>query len=329
MKVCHWTLNNGSGLNRVATNMALAERQLGIDSVLTYSDVPAGGITPPAGLSVLAMKDALEADIHVVHSHIDDGAKGKKVFVAHGTPEHCFQQAIEQGKISGYAAGDPFMLSLYRIAHTDITITFWPRHEYIWKSMNPKADIRTIPLGIDTEFWKPVESKGKWLGKPSFLNCENAHLIKWPLDLVLAFPLIMGAYPESILHAHYIPYDQHRWWYPLLVASGVSYKSFSSSGYMAPEDLRNAFCSTDYYVSPVRYGDFNNLSMEAAASGGKVISYKGNPYAHYWIDEGSQIVMAEQIGEIIAGNTQPREALPVPRLEDMAKAMKGIYDELV
>lgn len=333
MKIVHWTLNNGSGLNRISTMLSLTEREMGLESFVSYTEPPstvdpgASAILAPT-LQVLPEKDALKADVHVIHSHLPDRAEGKAVFLAHGTPEHCFAIALEQGK-SSFVAGDPFMLGLYRTQRADATVTFWDRHAYIWKILCPKSRIETIPMGVNKGFWKPVASLGKWVGNPSLFTCENCHQIKWPLDLILAYPIVMEANPEAVVHIHYLPLNSHRFWYPLMSASGVMYKSFSSGTYFTPDQLRNAFCSVDYYVSLVRYGDFNSVCLEAKACGCKVISYKGNNYADYWIEEGDQRQIALQLDDIINRRTRPREDItPVPSLEDMTKSMVELYQSL-
>ena len=111
-------------------------------------------------------------------------------------------------------------------------------------------------------------------------------------------------------------------------ANGTSYRSYSSGMYFDQETLRNAFASVDYYISPVRYGDFNSVGLEAAASGAKVISYRGNPYADYWLTEGSQINMAEEMIEIFEGKVPPREKEKIASVHEMAKAMVKIYETL-
>ena len=60
MKTTHWTFFNGSGLTNVATDMAAAEKQLGIDSTLCDTFDPA------------SWEVGMNADVHVVHSHIPD-----------------------------------------------------------------------------------------------------------------------------------------------------------------------------------------------------------------------------------------------------------------
>lgn len=329
MKVVHFTLSNGSGLNRVSTNLCLAEKMLGLDSVISYTDKPEMRIVPeqPEHMAVIPQKEALVADIHVCHSHLPDDCVGKSVFIPHGTPEHCFTGAIEQYHASGYTAGDAFMLSKYRIDHCDATVTFWPRHAYIWGSLNPKAKIHVIPMGVDLDHWKPVPTKGKWSGTPSLFTCENSHAIKWPLDIILAFPIVAKA-TKAILHTHYIPMDQHRWWFPLMQANGTSYRSYSSGMYFDADTLRNAFASVDYYINPVRYGDFNSVGIEAAASGAKIISYRGNPYAHYWLTEGDQRTMAQEMIDIFEGKTPPREIQKIASVHQMAQEMKKIYESL-
>lgn len=325
MKVIHHSLANGSGLNRVATSMVQAERKLGIESFLCYVDKPEN---TEGNELALPLSQAKEADVHVIHAHLPDGCEGKTVFVPHGTPEYCFAMAIDQNHKSGFWAGDPFMLSLYRLNNSDITVTFWDRHKYIWQSMSPKASVRVIPMGIDTDFWKPVEAQGgKWGGEPSLLTCENPHQIKWPLDIFLAFPILIKR-TKAVLHAHYLPMDQHRFWYPLLSANGTSFRAFTSGSYMDNISLRNAFVSCDYYLNLVRYGDFNSVGLEAKACGCKVISYKGNPYADFCIEEGSQIEMAEELIQIFEGKVEPNKTIEIVSLEVMANEMVKIYESL-
>src|SRR5208337_1649241 len=167
----------------------------------------------------------------------------------------------------------------------------------------------------------------KWSGQPSLFTCENSHQIKWPLDLILAFPLIMKE-TKSVLHIHYMPMDQHRWWYPMLLANGTAYRSYTSGSMFSSEQLRSAFRSVDYYLSPVRYGDFNTVCLEAKAAKCKVISYEGNDFADYHIHEGDQRKVAADILDIISGKTPARTPSPVPSCKDTAEAMIKIYKEL-
>jgi hypothetical protein len=325
MRIVHWTLGNGSGLNKISTTLSVAERQLGLDSVLCYTD---GGSQPaPLGSVLVKEEDALISDVHVLHSHIPDKAKGKSVFIPHGTPEHCFQITVEQMR-DNYAGGDSLMMSMYWLNRADAVATFWERHKYIWQSMSPKQRIEVIPMGVETEQWGNATSAGKYAGTPSILNLENGATIKWPLDIFLMWPMVMKEMPEAILHAFYLPHNMHRFWYPLIYATGVGYKSYTAGTYMNCVALRNAFKSVDFYLSPVRYGDHNATCLEAKATGCKVISYKGNPYADYWISEGDQRVMAEEVIAIMKGYMAPRATLPISDIKDTALAMKGIYESL-
>ncbi len=79
MKVCHWSMFNGSGMHRVAEAIVAAEKSIGIDSILCNlhekTDFP----------------EALDADIHVSHTHFPDKMRRlllnplKLVWVGHGT----------------------------------------------------------------------------------------------------------------------------------------------------------------------------------------------------------------------------------------------------
>ena len=309
----------------MATMICQAETALGLDSFLCFTD--GGTANPVPNVRVLPTEEAVKADIHVIHSHVPNGTKGFKIMIPHGTPEHCFQISSDQMKVN-YAAGDSFGLVNYWLQRADAVCTFWPRHAEIFRSMAPKQKIGVMPMGVDTEFWKAGESRGKWAGSPSVFNAENGHSIKWPLDIFLAWPFVTNEVPNAVLHAHYLPHDMHRFWYPLLYLNGTSYKSFSSGNFISQGDLRNSFKSSDYYLSPVRYGDHNTICMEAKAAGCKVISYKGNVYADYWITEGDQRVMGQELIAIFKGEVEARTPEIVADISQTAQAMKAIYEGL-
>lgn len=328
MKVCHWSLLNNSGMNRVAESMVAAEKALGIDSHLCNS--MEGDLTK--------LDQYLDADIHVSHTHVQNAFRKrikkpyKIVWVAHGTPEHVFQTAVEEGQNKGYGHADGWMLCTNWLRTADACITFWPRHQAIWKSLCDKnTEVTLVPLGVDRGFWKPVPSRGKYAGTPSLFTAENAHTIKWPLDLFLAWPWV---YPHlegnPKLHSVYLPNDMHRWFFPLVNRNGCSYASHITGQTFDNENLRNAFVSTDFYIGLVRYGDFNRVCLEAAACGSKLISYRGNQYADFWVTEGDQRIIALELRDILSGKTKPRaDKLPVPDSSDTAKAMLELYTQLL
>lgn len=320
MKVTHWTIKNGSGMANVACDLAVAECNAGLTSVSVACDRPD------------EWEVGMDADIHVVHTHLPDQARlsGKKiVYIPHGTPEHCFMAAVEAGLNNGYGASDPWMLAQYWMQRADSVVTFWPRHQAIWQTMMGKGrEVNCLPLGVDLDFWKPMPSAGKYAGNPSLFTAENCHYIKWPLDLALMWPWVTDEIPEAALHLVYLPRDQHRWWFPLLNANGASFKSYISPGVLDKHSLRNAFCSTDYYIGLVKYGDYNRICLEAKACGSTLISFTGNRYANYWIPEGDQREQAKALVAILRGEVEPRQADPAPSLNETAKKMVEIYEHL-
>jgi hypothetical protein len=159
-------------------------------------------------------------------------------------------------------------------------------------------------------------------------TAENCYEIKWPLDALIAWPWVTKQVAEARLHAIYLPRDQHRWWFPLVNRNGASFYSHLSPQVFTDTGLRNAFCSTDYYLSLVKYGDASRASLEAAACGATVISYRGNPYATHWVTEGDQRILALELIAILSGQTAPRTPAPVPTHADMVAASLDLYRRL-
>lgn len=327
MKIAHWSLLNGSGMHRVAESLVTAEKALGLDSILvnSYDEKAGDGWSP-----------SYDADVHVIHTHLHDKAKRsftkplKQVWVGHGTPDHVFQSAVEAGA-NGYGHADHLQLMQYWLKNADARVTFWPRHQWIYEMMVPKSSkIDCVPLGVDLAFWKAGASRGKFQGTPSLFTAENAHYIKWPYDLFTLWPAVYPHFDDAFLHAWYLPRDMHRWFFPLINANGTAYRTHVTPASQSHDDLRNTFHAVDFTIGLVRYGDFNQFSLQAnAAAGSKTISYAGNPYADYWITEGDQRVMAAELVQILKGEIAPREKSPVPDISETAGAMKGIYEGVV
>lgn len=300
---------------RVAESLAKAEKELGYDSVLA----------DPFDES----KWVLDADIHVSHTHIPLKVKKKPtVWVAHGDPNHVFQSSIET---VGYGQSDSWMLSQEQLRRAEACVTFFPRQWRVWQSLcqaGRKVDL--VTLGIDKEFWKPVESRGKYNGTPSIFTCENQYTHKWPLDLWITWgQWILPEFPEAKLHCIYTPANIHRWVYPLVNSNGTHYGSYITGDVFQATELRNAFVSTDYHIGLVRSGDANKVSLEANACGAKTISYRDNPYSDFWIDEGDPFIyLVPQLLKIFRGETEPREKTPVPDIKVTAEGMTEIYKRL-
>lgn len=322
MKVRHWTLTNGSGMFRVAESFAKAETALGHDSLVVNCAVQDE-----------AWDEATTADVCVVHTHLPEyvkrRTKAKTVWVAHGTPDHCFQSAVEEGQRGGYGHGDGVMLMQHWLKTADARVTFWPRHQWIYQRMVDKGTtVHCVPLGIDKAHWENGVSRGKYEGTPSVFTAENPHYIKWPYDLYTLWPDVFEAIEGVKLHSIYMPRDMHRWVFPWVNAIGTGYAAHISPLTFDPSELPNVLKSVDYYIGLVRYGDFNHMGLQAAAAGCKTISYAGNPYAMYWVPEGDQREIAKSLIGILKGDVAPREVSPVPDIAETANAMLTIYEGL-
>ena len=310
-------------MNTVARSLCDAEKALGLDSYLINTDEEETFATAP------------KADVNVVHTHLSQEAiysDTPVVWIAHGTPEVMFNSAYEQTIINGtYGHADAWMLTQFWLRRADAIVTFWPRHAEIWRTMvDRRTNVHLVPGGVDREFWKPIPTAGKFAGKPSVFTAENSYTIKWPYDLFIAWPWVMKHKDlhDAKLHAIYLPKDQHRFFFPLVNANGASFGGYISAHTFDQAGMRNAYCSTDFVCNLVRYGDFNTLTLEATSCGARVISYPGNPYATYWINEGDQRVMAEQLIDILTGKAAQRVPAAIPSVEATAKGMKQVYEGL-
>lgn len=325
MKICHWVKHNGSGMFAVAKTLHEAERKLGLDSHLVNVDEIPSDRWDQYG----------DSDIHVPHTHFPNEMRKrltrplKMIFPSHGTPELIVHTAIE-GIKQGYGHGDPLQLWMYWMKTADAIVTFWPRHQMIMQSMADKnTRVYLAPLGLDLEFWGQAKSKGKFTGTPSVMLSENSWFMKWGYDMFVCWPFIYEQIPDAVLHATYVPTDQHRVWLPLINRNGAHYGMHISPIIWSHEELRHVLNSVDYYWSGVRYGDMNRINLEALASGAKVISYRGNPFSHYWVTEGSQVEMIKELVPILKGEVEPRVPDSIPTDTEMAQSFKEIYESVL
>ena len=323
-KSAHWTIWNGSGMHRVAETLSVAERALGIDSVLVDLQ------------NLETWEAAMDADVHVCHTHVPEEIKArvtkpfKVVYVGHGTPEHVYQSAMEEGTRGGYGHADGWMLLQRWLQVADARVTFWPRHQAIYQSLCDRGTIvDCLPMGVDTAFWSGGVSQGKYAGAPSVWTGENQHYIKWVLDLIIAWPWVLKEMPAAKLHAVYLPKDQHRWVFPLANRNGAAYGAHLSPLVFPHDQLRNILKSVDFFIGLVRYGDHNHLGMQAACAGVPTISYAGNPYASYWLPEGDQRTIATELVKILRGEVTPRTVSAVPDVGEMAEAMVNVYKRIL
>lgn len=337
MKVAHWTMLNGSGMHRVGASMARAETTLGVEAI----------VLNPFDKDQQGWENALDADVHVSHTHIPTNtvvkATGRTfrrsvtkpyrwVFPIHGTPELVFENSIKDSESNGYGAGTSFAQHQIGMQTADAIITFWERHQALYQLAVDKSTIvDLIPMGIDHAFWQAGVSAGKYQGAPSFFNCDNAYPFKWALEILRCWPWIYEALDEqACLHICYLPTVLQRFVDVLSSRYGSLRGAIVGNWSYDHKNLRNIFKSVDYYISPVRYGDHNRVCLEAAAAGAKVISYPGNLYADYWIPEGDQRIQAQALIEIARGEVQPRpDKKPVPTEQEMGEATINVYERIL
>lgn len=316
MKVTHWSLGNGSGLAQVAQDISMVENQLGIDSIVC---------TPQE------KEKGMDADIHVAHAHIPDeiAIKHSKPWIAfqHGAPEYVIEMMDSEDGIN--QKGNSFASGWMMMQQADAVVSFWDRHIKMYERMTDKP-IYKINMGVPLGFWEKKITPLPQPGIPSFITCENSTRAKWILDLLLLFPWLLEDFPHACLNCFYVPMNQHKMFFPLLYANKALRGVYLTSHKLDKPMLLAALRGSQYYLNLCRYGDFNQMGLQAKAAGCKVISYKGNPYADYWLDEGDQRTMALQLLAIMKGWTQPRNnVLPVPDTRDMVDGLIRVYREVL
>ncbi len=334
MRVAHWSLTNRSGLHHLAQACVEAETRLGHDSMLIDVDQPASWTDG----------HAVDADIHVVHSRFPEvqryriknktGKDVKLVFCAHGIPEHNIELAAQNflAQPEQYRPIDNWALTQEWLRTADAFVCFSPRQQAIYESMAHKGRlIDLIPLGVDREFWAAGElAPGeKMEGEPAVWTSENPARIKWPLDVLIAWPWVCREVPQAFLHAHYLVFDIQRFLVGLANANGAAAHANMTARVFDHGTLRNIWKGCDYMLATTRYGDNTCLTMQAEAAGLKTISYPGNEYASYWMPEGDQRQMAAQLVRIFRGEVEPREKKEVPDLIEMGQAMSAVYERVL
>jgi len=318
-------------MHRVAESMARAELAMGVDSRLLdpFAEGPAWDI-------------ALDSDIHVWHTHIPDTITGKsfakscrkpfkRVFVHHGTPELIFEMAVRESETNGYGSATGFSQSIYAMKVSDAVVTFTPRHHALFSTMMGKqGTVDLLPMGLDLAYWQAGVSRGKYQGRPSFSNCDNQYPFKWAVEFIKMWPWIRAELTDAFFHVSYVPVGTQRFVDVLAATYGSVYGTVIGNWHYQHDDLRNIFKSLDFYLSGVRYGDLNRVSLEAKAAGMQLISYPGNDYADYWIPEGDHRRQAQAIIEIGKGNVEPRaDAEHVPTEAMMAHAAINVYERVL
>lgn len=331
MRTVHWSLLNTSGMHAVAASMARAELTLGVESKCL----------DPFDATQTDWEWALDADVHISHTHIPDQFKGKSfrrqctkpyrwVFPVHGTPELVFEMSVKDAETNGYNTGTSYAQHQIGMQTADAIFAFVPRHRDLYDLATDKHTIvDLIPMGIDVPFWQGGTNLGKYAGNPSFFTCENQYPFKWGVELLRTWPWVRAELDDAYLHVTHVPTHVLQILNVMTARYGSLYGAIVGSWSYDHLNLRNIFKQIDYYVSPVRYGDFNRLSLEAGVAGARVISYPGNEYADYWMTEGDQRRTAKDLIAIGRGDVAPREKTPIPTERQMAEAAINVYERIL
>jgi glycosyltransferase involved in cell wall biosynthesis len=238
--------------------------------------------------------------------------------------------SVKDAEKNDYNSGTSFEQHIWGMQTADAVWAFVPRHHWLYDLSTDKATkIDLIPMGIDVEFWKGGTSQGKYMGNPSFLTSENQYPFKWCAEFVKVWQAVRADLDDAVIHCTNIPGGIMPFMKMLVLRYGARGVILGTWSY-DHQNLRNIFKQVDFYINPVRYGDFNRIGLEAAAAGCPLITYPGNEYADYWLPEGDHRAVTQTLIKIGKGEIAPRaDKLPVPTEAQMAYATINCYERLL
>lgn len=184
MKIAHLVVNLASGMLNSTIEEVEAEIRAGVDARLV---IP-GGSDPETTAPIGDMDFAMEADLRVIHSSCGINAELTSkpfFFVAHGSPNYCFN-------VERYLTHPSYSTSwhLANLSNCEGLITHWPSHTPFWENIAPPGKVYTIAPSVDLDKWTPgpavpgifrerdadinIISTGRWLESDSPFEAVNA-----------------------------------------------------------------------------------------------------------------------------------------------------------
>ncbi len=176
--------------------------------------------------------------------------------------------------------------------------------KYIEEELKEKCHA-VVNLGVDTEFFKPIESKEKenWIGKYKtvgmFVGKFNPLKYNFIPELVHNNPdilwiIVLITHSEWKIHSDNVILLQN----------------------LSQEELRNYYCVSDFFISTSPIESFNLCSCESASCNTKIIVSNTGIFSEWWDDRlGIKVEdytfesFDKAVKEIITKKCSPREAI--------------------
>lgn len=309
MRIAHFNAftPNKQGMYETIKELCVAQNKLGLDTGIFDPEHPKGGLKD--GTFEAKSEDwAREADIYMIHSILPERFFGKRptLFFAHGMPEALLHDEMAYDGVCGYRLHDNRAITaktsnpkqeqiflcreeLKFIKEAPLTtwlhylsqpwchgmVTFWPRHQPIWKLFVPDKICEYVPGGIDLDRYSMFGKNGQQLekerfsGSPTFLYADMWRYMKNPFFTFLAFKEVVKAHPNATYNGIACPTGQVMMWQLIIKTLGLT-KNIPSPPITYHRAMERLYRGNDALISPVL--DTSRVAKEAMSCGMPVLS---------------------------------------------------------
>jgi glycosyltransferase involved in cell wall biosynthesis len=295
--------------------LIVAQNKQGIESYLFDPANPAGGLSDDKITTVNHAK-AMEADIYCISSILPTEFWNLKptLFIAHGMPEAVMMHEMVYDGIQGFSLEEKthaldsgkdgkkihvgsnlsfnkeFPFSTYIAYMKNLktikgTVTFWKRHQEIWKPFNRDLICEYVPGGVDLDHYTPLGEKERLPGEFNGIYAEMYRYVKHPLFVYCAMAKVHETNPGLRLYGFGCKEGQIQLWSNILSQTG--WHNFAPKFGNLHSHIEKIYRGNDFLLSPCP--DSSRVSKEALACGMPVISK---------CDEFTDYVMTDDIQNI-------------------------------
>lgn len=284
MKVAHFAqfAPHAAGISGTAIDMVLAERAVGIDSILIdYNGTKKPSIVghERSGVVTVGPSQAKDADIITRHSAVPTAIKNTgipMVMCLHGRPEYTYLlEYIKKSCIIGEylkCAKDPQYMGF---------ITFWEQHLDYLNILLPSSKIDYVPAMVDLDLYNPKGIKYDYSdvgGTPNILIADMFREDVNPFNMLVAAAIFRKKYcPEAKVHIYGLQRLKESPVKDLIDAMKVAGVIGEAKPLVA--DMDRIYRSCDMLITP--HVIATRIVREALASGLPIVGGNGNPYTSY------------------------------------------------
>lgn len=224
-----------------------------------------------------------EADIVVAHQMIRpslfEAIKKPMILMLHGTPRDCMWGELYEGTKS-YTA----ILNLINDDRFVGFVTLWKEHIDFWKCIVPENKLFYIPAFADLKVFTPDGETHDFnpSGSPNIVFADTWRIDKNPFEILHAYRLFKGSYPNARLHLFAKSRRGDGIWDRLMNAIALGRDDFYGHVEGMVQDLPKVLRAADFVISPVTLA--NRLVRESLACGVPLVAGRQCKYTPYSAD---------------------------------------------